>query len=71
MTGDEGDFWHAVREATRQLKAKHGIPCPECRRLHPKRDPTILLPGDRCRVDGYRDRRPRLLTKEQIGELGK
>ena len=70
MTTTDSDFWHTVREATRDLLVKHGIACPECRRLQPRRDPSILLPGQKCRVDGYRDRR-KVLTQQQIAELGR
>jgi hypothetical protein len=70
MTGTSPDFWTAVRAATRQLLIAHGVACPECRRLHPRAEPSILLPGARCRVDGYRDRRP-VLTREQIEEAGR
>ena len=57
--GDEGEFWRDVKEARRERRAALGVDCPRCRELQPKRDPTILLPGQRCRVDGYRDPRPR------------
>lgn len=43
----------------REVRAKYGVPCPECVRLRPKTNPSILLPQQRCKVDGYRDPRPR------------
>ena len=55
-----GEFWRGVKESRRELRSKHGIECPECKRLQPKRNPTVLLPQQRCKVDGYRDPRPRL-----------
>ena len=61
--GDEGDYWNDVRHHRRQQRAQFGVECPECRRLQPKRCATILLPGQRCRVDGYRDQRPRVEPK--------
>lgn len=62
--GDMGDIFNAMRDERRALRAKFGVRCPLCNRLQPKRDATILLPGQRCKVDGYRDPRPRL-TDEQ------
>ena len=57
MTGDMGEFWNDVRAHRREQRAKYGIECPECKRLQPKRNATILMPGQRCKVDGYVDRR--------------
>lgn len=59
MSGDEGDFWRDIREAKKVERAAHGRPCPECVAKLPKASPTILLPGQRCRIHGYRDARPR------------
>ena len=61
---DMGDTFRDWKEAKRKLREAHGIPCPECRRLQPRRDATILLPGQRCRVDKYRDPRPRISDEE-------
>ncbi len=55
--GDVGDDFRAMKAHRRDYREKAGLPCPECRRLQPKRDASILLPGQRCRVDGYRDPR--------------
>lgn len=57
--GDMAESFRAMRDARKERRAKHGVECPECKRLQPKRSPTILLPGQRCKVDGYRDPRPR------------
>jgi hypothetical protein len=62
--GDMGELFNALRDERRALRAMYGVNCPECNRLQPKRTPTILLPGQRCKVDRYRDPRPRL-TDEQ------
>ena len=58
--GDVGDTFNAMREHRREQRAKHGQPCPKCVELLPKAHPSILLPGQRCRIHGYRDQRPRL-----------
>lgn len=55
-----GEIYNDMREHRRELRAKHGVPCSNCRDKQPKRDPSILLPGQRCLVDGYRDPRQRL-----------
>jgi len=60
MSGDtEGDFWRDVREARREERRLHGVDCPGCKVKRPKAFPTILLPGQRCRVCGYTDPRKR------------
>lgn len=60
--GDMGDDFRAHREHMRELRSKIGQPCPECQRLLPKASPSILLPGQRCRIHGYRD--PRTKTHD-------
>jgi hypothetical protein len=57
---DMGDDFKALREYRKQQRAEHGVLCPQCKIARPKAHPTILMPGQRCRVDGYRDPRPRL-----------
>ena len=61
MSDDEsmGAFWRDVKADRAERRERLGIACPQCRVKQPKRTPTILLPGQRCRVDGYRDPRPR------------
>ena len=50
----------ALREAKKQMKALHGIHCPECVAALPKAPPPrVLLPGELCKAHNYRDRRPR------------
>lgn len=57
--GDMGELFNALREERRERRERLGVQCPQCRVKQPKREPTILLPGQRCKVDGYRDPRPR------------
>ena len=55
----------------RQLRRKHfGVNCPGCKIARPKAHPTILLPGQRCKVDGYRDTRPELNYMEECKAYG-
>lgn len=60
MSGDEGEHWKAVKDYTKGLRAKHGVNCPGCPKVQPKRIPTVLLPQQRCKVCGHRDPRPRI-----------
>lgn len=55
--GDTGDDFRAFREVMKKRRAELGVPCPECRRLLPKANPSILLPGQRCKIHKYRDPR--------------
>lgn len=57
---DLGDDFRAFRDHKREMKAAHGVDCPGCRVVQPKRTPTCLLPQQRCKVCGYRDPRPRI-----------
>lgn len=59
MSSDYGDLCREIRDRRREVRAKFGVPCPECVRLLPKACPTILLPQQRCRIHKYRDPRPR------------
>lgn len=62
MSSDYGDLCRDIRTARAEARAKHGVPCPECVRLLPRANPSILLPEQRCRIHGYRD--PRKRTRE-------
>jgi hypothetical protein len=63
---DYGDLCRDIREARREARAKHGVPCPVCPTKRPKAHPSILLPQQRCKVDGYRDPRPRTRDTEYL-----
>jgi len=53
-----GDDFRALKKHRKEQRAKHGVACPECVQRLPKAHPSILLPGQRCRIHGYRDPRP-------------
>lgn len=63
--GDVGDVFRALKDYRRDLRDRYGELCPQCRKVRPKAHPSILLPQQRCRVDGYVDPRPRLIEAEQ------
>lgn len=60
MTSDMGEMFNALRADRKALRTKYGVNCPRCAEVRPRAHPSILLPQQRCRVDGYRDPRPRL-----------
>lgn len=68
--GDMGDLFNAMRDEKKRLRAKFGVACPQCRVKQPRREPTIMLPGQRCKVDGYVDPRPRLKEEERASVNG-
>lgn len=57
--GDMIDMFRDLKEIRKERRRLLGIPCPKCNEKQPKRTPTLLMPGQRCKVDGYRDPRPR------------
>ena len=54
-----GDIFKELKSERQNLRSRLGINCPGCNKREPKRTPTILLPGQRCKVCGYVDPRPR------------
>lgn len=58
--GDMGDSFKAWKVEKAERRAKYGVSCPRCAVKRPKANPSILLPQQVCRIDGYRDPRPRL-----------
>lgn len=61
---DMAEDFKALKDHKKALRAKYGVECPECKKHRPRANATILMPQQRCRVDGYRDPRPEL-TDEQ------
>jgi hypothetical protein len=59
VSSDYGDLCRDIREARKAARAKFGVPCPQCIKLLPKANPSILLPQQKCKIHGYRDPRPR------------
>jgi hypothetical protein len=62
--GDMGDLYNDLKQGRKTLRDKHGVDCPRCPQVRPKATPSILLPQQRCKVDGYVDPRPRLSAEE-------
>ena len=59
MASEYGQLCKDIREARKDIRAKHGVPCPVCVEKLPKACPSILLPQQKCKIHGYRDPRPR------------
>ena len=57
--GDMGDYFNDLKQHRKDQRATNGVQCPRCNVVQPKREPSILLPGQRCRVDGYINPRAR------------
>lgn len=71
MSGSEtGDMWRDWKDGQRNIRQTHGVNCPQCAVARPKAHPSILLPGQRCKVDGYRDPRSRLTDEQQEEATG-
>lgn len=51
--GDMGDDYKAHKAWIKERKQQEGIDCPQCRELQPKRIPSRLLKGWKCKVCGY------------------
>jgi hypothetical protein len=62
--GDMAEVFSAMKDHRKKLRATYGVECPQCKIVRPKAHPTILMPQQRCKVDGYKDNRP-YLTSEQ------
>lgn len=58
------EMYQGMRDFKKLLRATYGKPCPECQRLLPRANPTILLPQQRCRIHKWRDPRPELTQSE-------
>lgn len=52
--------YRAIGDHRKALRRMYGVACPGCAQARPRANPSILLPQQRCRVDGYRDQRPEL-----------
>lgn len=61
---DAIEGYQAMGDHRKRLRAKYGVPCPQCAKFRPKVQSSILLPQQKCRVDGYVDPRPELTDKE-------
>jgi hypothetical protein len=59
MSDDLGDLFRDLRDTKREMRARFGVPCPECVAKLPKACPSILLPQQTCRIHRYRDPRSR------------
>lgn len=49
-----------LRKARREFKRRYATPCQQCVELLPKAHPSMLLPGQKCRIHGWTNPAPRL-----------
>jgi hypothetical protein len=63
---DMVDDFRALKEERRFLRGTFGARCPRCKEVRPRAHQSILLPGQKCRVDGYVDPRPRLTDQQKM-----
>lgn len=56
------DMYRDLKAFRALRRQRFGVACPMCAKEQPRRQPTILEPGQRCRVHkpAYRDPRPEL-----------
>lgn len=67
--GEAVEYWKDAGELRKARRAAFGVNCPLCKIKRPKAHPTILLPQQRCKVDGYRDPRPYMTDAEEAAAL--
>lgn len=63
--GEMAEIFRDMKAIRRAIRRKYAIDCPVCKLKRPKSNPTKMLPGQRCKVDGYVDSRPRLTIEQQ------
>ena len=67
MASDMAEDFAEFREWKKAWRMLVGVKCPRCNVVQPKRNATILMPGWRCKVDGYQDPRPRYVEENTDG----
>lgn len=66
--GDMAEVFNAMNSHKKKVRAKYGVPCPECVVKLPRTNPSLLIPQQICKIHKYKDpRKP--LTREQHQEL--
>lgn len=66
---DAIDYWRGAGDLRKARRAAFGVNCPQCAKVRPRAHPSILLPQQRCKVDGYRDPRPYLTDEQEAAGL--
>jgi len=61
------EMLQGLKDHKKRLRRKYGVDCPECVRLLPKANPSVLLPQQVCRIHKYRDERPELTDDQYEG----
>lgn len=64
MSAEDFEGFKILKQANAALRAKYGVPCPECIRKLPRAHPKILMPQQRCKMHNYIDPRSRLSDED-------
>lgn len=59
------EMFRMMKSAGKAIRRVHGVPCPRCAEVVPRSSPSLLLPQQVCKVDKYRDPRPRLTVEQR------
>ena len=59
-----GDHFRAIADHRKEMRRLHGVTCPMCPVKRPRAHPSILMPGQQCKVDGYVDPRPEVEDRQ-------
>lgn len=62
--GEAIDDMRALRDHNKAVRRRFGVNCPRCIERRPRATPSLLLPQQRCRIDGYFDQRPELTSAD-------
>lgn len=62
---EAAEIFNAMKDHKKAIRSKYGVECPECKKIRPKTNASILLPRQKCKVDGYRDPRLALTDDER------
>lgn len=58
------DVFRGIKDHRKAVRRAYGAACPRCLETARRASATILLPQQRCRVDGYVDPRPELSSEQ-------
>lgn len=61
--------FEGYKEEKRARRRKFGIPCPLCQNNRPRASPTLMMPGQKCKIDGYKDNRDPAIMEAKNDEV--
>jgi hypothetical protein len=66
--GEMGEMFRDLKAERQAQRAKWGVNCPTCLKERPRGNATLLLPGQTCKVDKFRD--PRRIRDGAMTAMG-